>query len=347
MTAGAMAALVGGELDGPSGIVIVGVNSLELAGPDELTFITSRRFARQWRSAKAGSALIKRGLIAEGHDPEKRALIAVPDPELAMIAALRVFAPPRSMPDVGMHPTAVVHPTAKVAGSARIGAHVTIGRESEVGENVVLHAGVRIYAQCRIGAGTELHANVVVRERCVIGRDVIIHPNVSIGADGFGYRPDPGGRGLIKVPHIGFVQIGDHVEIGANTCIDRGKFGATVIGTGTKIDNLVQIGHNCVIGRCVVIAGNVGLSGSVTVGDGVQIGGGAGVKDHVVIGAGARIAAFAGVMRDVPAGETHMGIPADEAMRTLRQFAAVRRMVDQADADASIRQSSESSGPSK
>jgi UDP-3-O-[3-hydroxymyristoyl] glucosamine N-acyltransferase len=160
----------------------------------------------------------------------------------------------------------------------------------------------------------------------MVGRGVIMHQHVSIGADGFGYRPAPDGRGLTKMPHIGKVIIEDGVEIGAGTCIDRAKFGSTVIGAGTKIDNLVQIAHNCQIGRCCLIAGQSGLGGSVTLGDGVILGGAAGVVEHMTIGAGARVGARSLVTRHVPPGASRLGTPADDAQSTMRQWASVRQL---------------------
>ncbi len=334
-----------GELDGPPDLRITGVKGLDDAGPNDLTFITARRYGKRWAKSNAGAALIKKGLKADGHDPSARALIIVPDAELALIAVLEAFAPPRAVPEVGVHPTAFVHETAKLGKGVRIGAFVSVGKDAEIGDDVVLHAGVRIYSGVKIGAGTEIHGNTVVRERCTIGRRVLIHQNVSIGADGFGYRPAPNGAGLLKVPHIGAVQIDDDVEIGAGTCIDRGKFGDTFIGAGTKIDNLVQIGHNCRIGRGCILAGTCGLSGSVTVGDGVQIGGGAGIKEQIVIGSGARVGALAGVMRDVPAGETHLGVPAEEASQALRVVACMRKMAGLTGNDSAGRQHADLEAP--
>lgn len=166
----------------------------------------------------------------------------------------------------------------------------------------------------------------VVRERCAIGHDCIVHPNASIGADGFGYRASLDGTGMIKIPHIGSVVIGDNVEIGANTCIDRAKYSSTRIGDGTKIDNLVQIAHNCCIGRFCLITGSTGIAGSVTIGDYVVIGGAAGVSDHLSIGEGARIAGDSFVITDVAPGETVSGYPAMAHRKTLRQWALLRRL---------------------
>jgi len=151
---------------------------------------------------------------------------------------------------------------------------------------------------------------VAIGQRCHIGRDCLLHAGVVIGADGFGFAADDSGRGIAKVPHIGNVTIGDHVEIGANTCIDRAKFGSTSIGDGTKIDNLVQIAHNCRIGKCCLICGQSGLSGSVTLGDGVILAGNVGVADNLTLGAGARVGGRSSVNNDIPPGETWLGTPA-------------------------------------
>ena len=168
----------------------------------------------------------------------------------------------------------------------------------------------------------------MVRERCHIGNDSIIHPNATIGADGFGFRPDPE-RGLVKIPQIGNVVLGNNVEIGANTCIDRGKFSSTVLGDGCKIDNLVQIGHNSRLGKFCIMAGNSGLAGSVTLGNGVIIGGSASIKDHTTIGDGAIIGAGSGVIGDIPAGKTMLGYPAVEARDALKQWAILKRLVNE------------------
>jgi UDP-3-O-[3-hydroxymyristoyl] glucosamine N-acyltransferase len=225
-----------------------------------------------------------------------------------------------------VHPSAVIESSAAVGRDVRIAAQCYVGREARLGDRVVLHPNVTVMDGCVVGPDTVLWPGVVVRERCVIGARCILHPNAVIGADGFGFRPAAGGKGLVKVPQTGNVVLGDDVEIGAGTCVDRAKFGSTEIGDMTKIDNLCQIAHNCRIGRCVIIAGGCGLAGSVTIGDGVMFGGHVGVKDHTTIGAGARLMAYAAVMNDIPAGETWGGYPAKEAKVAAREYAGMRRL---------------------
>lgn len=324
-TTGSLAQLLGGTLNGCD-ISITGVNSLKDAGPTEISFISSDRFARTWDQSQAGAAVISAGLVAKGHDPSRRSLIVVDQAQLAMAKLLALFAPPPDLPAEGVHPTAFVHPTAHVGKNPRIGAHVSIGRGAVIGDNVALRPGVRIGEDVRIGNETQIHDNCVIGPRCVLGKRVILQPNVSIGADGFGYRPAADGSSLVKMPHIGNVVIEDEVEIGANSCIDRAKFSATVVGWGTKIDNLVQVAHNCRIGRCCVIAGQAGLAGSVTVGDFVQIGAKAGIAEGISIGNGARIGAASGVMRNVKEYASVLGSPAEDSRSALRQTAALRRL---------------------
>ncbi len=326
VTTGELAARLSGALEGPSDLSIAGVSGLEEAVESDITFIADAAHAGRWSDARAGAAVVSEGLQVVGHDAERRALIIVPSAELAMIELLKLFAPPAAQPELGIHPTAVVHPDAALGSDVRIGPYTTIDRGAVIGDRVVLHAGVRIYADVTIGDDTVVHANSVIRERCCLGTRVLMHQNVSIGADGFGYRPAPDGSGVLKVPHIGTVQIGDDVEIGAGTCIDRGKFGPTVIGDGTKIDNLCQIAHNCRIGRGCILAGLTGLSGSVTIEDGAVLAGNVGVADHRRIGAGAVLGAKSGVMHDVPPGDTWMGLPAQPAKTLFRQAAALKRL---------------------
>ncbi|MCH2144637.1 MAG: UDP-3-O-(3-hydroxymyristoyl)glucosamine N-acyltransferase [Phycisphaerales bacterium] len=318
---------VGGTLEGDGSIPVEGVSGIGDARADQLTFANDANNARLWQDSKARSLVT--GLTTEL--PERTddvAIIRVKDPELAMISMLEAFAPEPSLPPVGIHPTAIVDPSAKIGTEARIGPSCQVHEDCVLGDDVTLTAGTRLHRGVTIGSRSTLHDGVIIRERCTIGSDVVIHANVVIGTDGFGFRPSEDGNGLVRFPHIGSVVIEDDVEIGACTCIDRGKFGATRIGTGTKIDNLCQIGHNCDIGRCCVLCGQVGVAGSTKIGDGTMIGGAAGIADHLVIGRSVSIGARSGVINDIPDGETWVGTPAGKRSRIMREIAAVRRLPD-------------------
>lgn len=324
-----IAAFLGESFEGCGDLVINGLNSLDAATSDDLTFIHAQKWSSGWKDADAGAALVTRGIEVFGHDPSDRAIIVVDDAEIAMLRVLEAFSQSDQKPrSAGVHPTAIVDESASIGSDVHIGAHVTIGAQAVIEDSVTLEAGVRIGPDVTIGAGTTLHSNVVVERTCRLGCGCRVHPGAVIGADGFGYRPDPGGGGLLKVPHLGTVVIGDDVEIGAGTCIDRAKFGATRIGDNTKIDNLVQVAHNVTIGRSTVIAAQAGIAGSAEIGDGVQIGAHAGIVEHLKVGNGARIGAKAGVIKNVAAGEVVAGIPAQPARETLRQVAALRKLPD-------------------
>jgi UDP-3-O-[3-hydroxymyristoyl] glucosamine N-acyltransferase len=330
LTAGAWAALVGGELRGAASLTITGAESLDRAGPTDLTFIRSPKFAAAWPASRAGCALVSTGIVVPAFDQQHRAVIIVPDADRAMLTVLRALEKAQHnlghAHAPGVHPSAIVSPDAHVDPTASIGPHVTLGPGAHVGPGSVLHAGVRLGARAKVGGHCVIHPNVCILDRCTMGDRCIVHPGVVIGADGFGYLPGP--RGLEKIPHVGHVEIGNDVELGAGTCIDRGKFGATIIGDGAKIDNLVQIAHNCRIGRHVVICGCCGIAGSVIIGDQVLIGGMVGIADGVSIGKGARIAAHSGVMHDVPEGETFAGMPAVRQRDWARAQIAIKRLAE-------------------
>ncbi len=222
----------------------------------------------------------------------------------------------------------MIDPSAELGERVTIGAWASIGPRVKIGDDCIIYERVSVADDTVIGGRCELYPGVVIRERCVLGEHVICHANVVIGTDGFGYRPDPEGQGLIKIPQIGSVEIGDEVEIGAGTCIDRGKFAATRIGNQTKIDNLCQIGHNVTVGQCCVIAGQVGIGGSTIVEDYVQLGGQCGLRDHVHVGKGSRIAACSAALSDVPAGVTWGGTPAQDLRETIRRYAIIKRLPD-------------------
>lgn len=328
-----LAQRLGAELRGPGGVALSRLDSLEDADASAVSFVREARHAPRWSSSRCGAVLVSRRAFQEGADVFEqgaaagRAVLIVADADLAMIDLLTelgaALAPPPPTPGpVSVDPTARVHPT------AMLGAFCTVGQGCEIGPGAVVHARVSLGAGVRIGQGTVIHSGAVVQDRSVIGAGCILHPGVVIGADGFGYRPAPGGKGILKVPHIGNVELEDAVEVGANTTIDRGKFGSTRVGAMTKIDNLVQIAHNCRIGRACLICGCCALAGSVVIEDGVTLAGGVGVADGRTIGRGATIGARSGVMDDIPPRETWVGYPARPARQTMRLIATLDQLPD-------------------
>ncbi len=303
---------------------ITAPQQLESATNTEISFIGNKKYERLWNDSKACVAIVNEEI---GIEPgENRAFIKVKNADLAICQVLELFAEAPPVFYQNIHPTALIDTTAMIGENAEIGANVYIGPKAVIGKNVRIYPNVTILDESTIGDRTVIWSGTVVRERCHIGNDCIIHPNATIGADGFGFRPCPD-KGLAKIPQIGNVVIGNHVEIGANTCVDRGKFSSTVIGDGCKIDNLVQIGHNSKLGKFCIMAGNSGLAGSVTLGNGVIIGGSASIKDHTTLGDGVTVGAGSGVTSDVSAGKVMLGYPAIEARDALKQWAILKRMV--------------------
>ena len=313
-----------GELVGDTNQQITGPEQLEKAGNNHITFIGNTKYIPLWKTSKACAAIVNETIEIE--PSENRALIKVKNADLAMAKLLEVFEPAPPQFDVDIHPAAVVHESAILGENCKIGAGCFVGKDVVLGDAVILYPNVTILDETKIGNNSVIWSGTVIRERCEIGSYCIFHTNVSIGADGFGYRPSEDGRELVKIPQIGNVVIGNGVEIGANSCVDRGKFSSTIIGDGCKIDNLVQIAHNCIMGRSCIMAGNSGLAGSVTLGDGVIIGGSASIKDHITIHSGAVVGAGSGVMNDVPAGKTVLGTPAKDSRQTLKEWVVIRRL---------------------
>ena len=313
-----------GTIIGDTAQRVTGPEQLELATDQQITFIGHKKFIPLWETSKACAAVINEDINLE--PGANRALIKVKNADVAMALILELFAPEAPVFDEDIHPTAVVHPTAAIGRGCKIGAGAYVGKGVQLGNDVILYANTTILDGTTIGNNTTIWPGVVIRERCVIGSHCIIHPNATIGADGFGFIPSPDGRGLIKLPHIGNVVIGNGVEIGANSCVDRGKFSATVVGDGCKIDNLVQIGHNSKMGRSCIMAGASGLAGSVTLGDGVVIGGGVCISDHVTLGNGVQVGGMSGVINNFGDGKKVLGYPAVEARDALRQWAVLKRL---------------------
>jgi len=317
-----------GVIVGNTTQLITGPEHLELANNNQISFIGNRKYIKHWQSSDACAAIVNADIDLE--PGENKAFIKVKNADIAMAELLELFVPDGPVFEEAIHPAANVHATATIGSGCNIGAGCYVGKNVKLGNNVTLYANTTVLDDTTIGNNTTIWPGAVVRERCVIGSYCIIHPNASIGADGFGFRPSPDGRGLLKIPHIGNVIIGNGVEIGANSCVDRGKFSATVIGDGCKIDNLVQIGHNSKMGRCCIMAGSSGLAGSVTLGDGVMVGGSASISDHVTLGNGVQVGGGSGVMGDFADGKKILGYPAVESREALKQWVALRKLAKDA-----------------
>ncbi|QDU72880.1 UDP-3-O-(3-hydroxymyristoyl)glucosamine N-acyltransferase [Mucisphaera calidilacus] len=326
ITTGELAQQLAGLLRGPSDIAIMGLNDLGHASAGQLTFVGDQRHVEAWNQSQASAALVSEGVEIE--PGEGRALIVIPNADLAMARALEYFAPEPTRPEPGVHPSCVIHPTASVSPSASLGPNCIVGARAVVGDGCVLHGNNHLYEDTRLGNGCVLHAGAVLRERCTAGDRCILHTHVCIGGDGFGYRPEQTETGprIVKIPHLGHVTMGDECEIGGSTCIDRGKFGPTTLGHQVKIDNLCQIGHNCTIGNLVIIAGSCGIGGSVVIKDGATIAGGVVLRDHITIGAGATVLGAAVVGFDVPDGETWGGFPAKPTREWLREVSCMKEL---------------------
>jgi UDP-3-O-[3-hydroxymyristoyl] glucosamine N-acyltransferase len=321
-TVAEIAARVGAAIAGAArgDLVLRDVSPLESAEPDQLTFLDNAKYVDALRQSRAGAAFVHPDRA--GAAPPAMTLLVTLAPYRAYAKAAQAFYPD-PLPPPGIAPSAVIDPSAQlgpdcaVDPNAVIGSHAEIGRACHIGANSVIGPGCVLGDEVRVGANASL-------SHCIVGHRVRIYPGARIGQDGFGFAPDR--ERPVKVPQLGRVVIGDDVEIGANSTVDRGAGPDTVIGAGTMIDNLVQIGHNVQVGRGCVIVAQVGISGSTRFGDFVMIGGQAGFTGHLTIGANARIGAQAGVMRDVAPGESVVGSPAVPARDHHRQAILLQRL---------------------
>lgn len=320
MTITELAHAIGARLEGDGSARVRGFATLALAKPDEISWLGDEKYIPEFQKTRAAAVLVSEQLVV----PPGRTLLRVADPDIARCEALRRLAPPAPEVAPGIHPSAIIAPDAQLAPGVCVGPHVVIESGATIGARTQLHPGVYVGLQSTIGPDCVLWPNVVVRERVTIGQRVQIHPNVTIGADGFGYLLRA--ERHVKIPQLGTVSIEDDVEIGAGSAVDRAQSGVTRIGRGTKIDNLVQVGHNCDIGEGCVIVAQTGVSGSCTLEPFVTVGGQAGIADHLRLGRGARLAAKSLLIRDVPAGETWFGFPAGPSREFMRTVAVTRRL---------------------
>jgi len=320
-TVRSLADQVGGVVLGPGAeAAITGINDLRSAGPDQLSFLANAKYEALARESRAGAILVT------GKDAEKLTgtRIRVESPSQAFAKIAQLFAPPPVRDEPGIHPSAVIAPDAVIGEGASIQAHAVISAGVKIGAKVVIGANCFVGERSLIGDDTRLYPLVTLRERSVLGARVIIHSGAVIGADGFGYDLQNGKH--VKIPHTGYVQIDDDVEIGANTTIDRGRFGRTHIGEGAKIDNLVMIAHNVTIGAHSIVVAQAGISGSTSLGRYVTLAGQVGLAGHLHVGDKAVLTAQAGVSKDVPAGAILSGHHAMPMRESLKIEALVRRL---------------------
>lgn len=314
-----LAKLTGARVEGPD-VEISGAAGLDEAGEGHVTFLANPRYTPRVNSTRASAIY----LSDEAQTDREISILRVKDPYLAYTRALRIFHPEAEL-EPFVHPSAVIDPSARIAARVAIGACVVIGRNVFVGDDVHIHPNVTVYDDATIGRGSVIHSGVAVRERTVIGERVVIHNNAVIGCDGFGYAKDEQKRWL-KIPQAGRVVIEDDVEIGAGTTIDRASVGESRIGRGSKVDNLVQIGHSCTVGEDSLLCAQVGLAGSSHIGSRVILAGQAGVAGHLKIGDDVVLTAKSATSHDIPAGKVISGIPAFDNKNWLRSTAAFRRL---------------------
>jgi UDP-3-O-[3-hydroxymyristoyl] glucosamine N-acyltransferase len=318
-----LAALVGGRLVGDGTRPIQAARPVAEAGPGDITFIESERYAKMLRASPASAAIVGPHFNRASTAAEL-ALIEVDDPIRAFLAVRTHLVGPRQVRRIGVHPRAYVAPTARLGRDVSVYPLAYIGEDAEVGDGTILYPGAVVGDRCTLGRDVVIHANAVLYDGVTLGDRVEIHAGTVIGGDGFGYRMVDGRH--VKVPQTGRVEIGDDVEIGANCTVDRATFEATRIGEGSKIDNLVMIGHNNQIGRHNLLCGQVGIAGSCKTGDYVVMAGQAGIKDQTEIGDRVVIGAQAGVHRNVPAQQQVLGSPAIPVREQRRLFQMIARL---------------------
>ncbi len=309
-------ALIGAEVDGGAAAQAAGemeilrVAKIEEAVEGDITFVANPRYIRYLETTHASAVIVSRSLRGEGSFHPRALLLRVDDPYLSFLKVLLAFNPPRDPLPPGIHPSAVVHPSATLGKDVRIGAHAVVSEGCRIGDGTMVGHGCVLGDNVEIGRGSLLYANVTIREGCRVGSRVVIHPGTVIGSDGFGFAPRPDGT-YEKIPQLGIVVVEDDVELGANCAVDRATMGETRIKRGVKLDNLIQVGHNVVIGEHTVIAAQSGISGSTKVGRMNMIGGQVGFTGHLSIADNTKIGAQSGVHRSIEKpGTVIFGTPA-------------------------------------
>ena len=317
-----LAQIAGAELGGAPKLDVqfTDVRPLDDAGETDVSFLDNKKYKEEFLKSSAGLCIVRPDLVELA--PSGMTLLLTRDPYGAYARVASSFYPV-SLPTDSISDQAHISKSAKIGTNCTISVGAIIGENVIIGDNCTIGGNVEIMRGCEVGESCTI-GSLVTLQCCKIGKSVIIHPGVRIGQDGFGFAP--GAQGHLKVPQLGRVIIGDHVEIGANTTIDRGTGPDTVIGDGTKIDNLVQIGHNAEVGKHCFIVSHVGISGSTKIGDFTMIGGQAGIAGHLQIGSGVKIAAQSGIMRNVGDGETVGGSPARPMKTWMREIATVQKM---------------------
>ena len=332
ITVGQLAAQLASEVRGNCQLEVTGAQGIDKAGPQDVTFVSDRANLKKLKNSRAGAVIITASLC-DSLKPDEcpAAFIPVADAYGAFVKVLELLRPRRPRAEIGISQHAVVSPTAKIGEGTNIFPGAYVGDRTMIGRDCDIYPGAVIGDACRVGDGVSIYPNAVLYPEIVIGNRVTIHASAVIGADGFGYRLVDGRHK--KLPHFGTVRVDDDVEVGACTTIDRAMIGATVVGEGTKLDNLVMIAHNCELGQHNLFVSQSGLAGSVVTGNYVVCAGQAGVADHVRLGDGCMVASKSGVHRDIPAGERYIGLPAApeaEARRTLmaqKKLPETRRQV--------------------
>ncbi len=324
-SAGEIAELLGGVVEGDAGVLLGGMAGLREAGKGDISFLANPKYRSMLKDTGAGAVV-----VSDSCDSESPAvLIRVKDPDCAFARLAEIFIPPRSLPPPGVDPTAVVSPDAEIGEDVSIGALVVISSGARIGARTVIESGSFIGGHVSIGEDGHIYPNVTLLERSELGDRVIVHSGTVIGSDGFGYNTrvdDSGAISVDKIPQVGIVSIGDDVELGANVAVDRARFGETRIGNCVKIDNFVQVAHNVKIGDYSGIVAHVSLAGSVEIGSGVIVWGHSAVAGHLKVGDGAQVGGMSGVTRDVPPGSFVFGLPAVPKREVAIRAASVKQI---------------------